>query len=92
MAAMERMMTTREVAEVVGVHIETVRGWVRKGKLRAYRVSGRGRLRFDPADVRAVLKPVGGKGEEPAAKKSGEYPKAGSNPKDWILRGRQGGE
>ena len=86
MAEMERMITTREVAEVLGVHIETVRNWVRKGKLRAYRVSGRGRLRFDPADVRAVLKPVGGDSAPPEAPKD-QYPKAGSNPKDWILRG-----
>ena len=87
MAAMERMITTREVAEVLGVHIETVRGWVRKGKLRAYRVSGRGRLRFDPADVRAVLKPVGEDSEPPDEAPKDQYPKAGSNPKDWILRG-----
>lgn len=38
---------------------DNLRALVREGRLRAVRVRPRGRLLFDPADVRSALHPVG---------------------------------
>lgn len=50
---MERMLTTGEVATLLGVTEQTVRGHVRSGRLVAVQI---GRvLRFRPSDVEAYL-------------------------------------
>jgi excisionase family DNA binding protein len=53
----ERLLTAREVGELLGVSAETVLRWTRAGKLRAIRLPGtsRGRLRYRPEDVEAWL-------------------------------------
>ena len=50
------MLTTRDVASFLNVHINTVRRWSNQGRLRAYRVSRRGDRRFWREDVDALLK------------------------------------
>lgn len=50
------MLDIEEVAEKLRVSESTIRGLVRSGKLRAYRIGGkRGRLRFKPEDVNSYV-------------------------------------
>jgi excisionase family DNA binding protein len=44
-----RLMTAREVGEVLGVSTETVLRWVRAGRLPAFRLTS-GQLRFDASE------------------------------------------
>ena len=48
-----RMLTARDVAEFLGVTVETVLRWHRSGRLPGYRVGGRV-LRFDPVELELV--------------------------------------
>jgi excisionase family DNA binding protein len=57
-----RLLTASEVVERlaakgVPVHIETVRNWARQRKVRHVRLPG-GDLRFDAADVDALVVPI----------------------------------
>lgn len=47
----DRMLTTRQVADMLNVHINTVRRWNNQGVLKAYRVSSRRDRRFLQSDV-----------------------------------------
>ena len=49
------IMTCDEVAEFLRVHVSSVRRWSRCGKLRAYKVGGRGDYRYRKQDVLAFL-------------------------------------
>lgn len=49
-----RLLTARQVADLLGVHVETVLAWVRRGDLPAFRMPG-GALRFREADLDAWL-------------------------------------
>ena len=49
------MFTTREVARLLNVHINTIRRWSNSGMLRAYRIGARGDRRFERADVLDLL-------------------------------------
>lgn len=40
----EQMMTTRQVAELFQVHIDTVRAWINSGDLRAIRIGQKWRI------------------------------------------------
>ena len=53
----ERLITARQVAELVGVSPETILRYTRAGELRGIRLPGtaRGRLRYRPEDVEAWL-------------------------------------
>ena len=50
----DRLLTAREVGEVLGVSTETVLRWVRQGKLPAIRLPG-GAIRFREQEVEAWL-------------------------------------
>lgn len=52
---MNTMLTTREVAELLHVHINTVRRWSDSGVIRAYRISPRGDRRFKREDIELLL-------------------------------------
>lgn len=58
MVPSERLMTPEEVATYLQVHVETVRGWIRSGKLPALRVAGLRALRVQYTDVIELLKPL----------------------------------
>jgi len=45
------MLTTREVAQLLNLHVNTVRRWSDQGILRAYRVGPRGDRRFKRQDI-----------------------------------------
>jgi excisionase family DNA binding protein len=53
----DRLLTAREVAELLGFSVDTVLRWTREGKLRGYRISGtkHGRLRYIENDLEALL-------------------------------------
>ncbi len=56
-------MSPEEVAEYLGVHVKTVRAWIRDGRLPARRVAGLRVLRVRSSDVEALLQPLEDLGE-----------------------------
>jgi len=54
--APDGMLTGREVAQLLNLHINTVRRWSNLGRLKAYRINSRGDRRFRREDVDALLK------------------------------------
>ena len=49
------MLTTSDVAQLIGLHPNTVRRWNRRGILKSYRVGARGDRRFRREEVDAFL-------------------------------------
>lgn len=62
----ERLLTSRQLAELLGFAPGTIVDWAEAGKVPAFRVGGR--LRFRPSEVEAWLetKRAGDGGEAPA--------------------------
>lgn len=54
----DRLYTPEEAADYLGVHVQTVRAWIRSGRLRASRLTGQRALRIRAADLQSVLEPV----------------------------------
>ena len=52
---LEPMLTVREVARLLHIHTNTVRRWVDKGMIRAYRITRRGDRRFRREDIDSFL-------------------------------------
>ena len=50
-----KLLTIRQAAEILNVHVETLRRWDKGGKLRAIIVNERGDRRYDPRDLEAIL-------------------------------------
>ena len=57
-AELETLYSPEEVAEYLGVHVQTVRGWIRTGRLPARRLTGQRALRIRASDIQSVLEPV----------------------------------
>jgi excisionase family DNA binding protein len=51
----DSMLTTRDVAQLLNVHINTVRRWSNRGILNAYRIAVRGDRRFRREDIANFL-------------------------------------
>jgi excisionase family DNA binding protein len=51
-------LTPEEAAEALGIHVQTLRAYVRSGKLPALRVAGERSLRIRRADLEKVLEPL----------------------------------
>ena len=49
------LLTTSEVAQLLYVHINTVRRWSNRGVLKAYRIGPRGDRRFRRAEIVRLL-------------------------------------
>ena len=49
------MLTISEVAELLNVHINTVRRWSNQGILKTYRIGSRGDRRFRQEDITSFL-------------------------------------
>jgi excisionase family DNA binding protein len=49
------MMTVKEVAQLLHIHVNTVRRWSDQGILRSYRITRRGDRRFKEEDIAHFL-------------------------------------
>ena len=54
----EKLYSPEESADYLGVHVQTVRAWIRSGRLRASRLAGQRALRIRASDLQSVLEPV----------------------------------
>ncbi len=54
----EKLYSPEEAAEYLGVHVQTVRAWIRSGRLRASRLAGQRALRIRASDLASVLEPI----------------------------------
>ena len=50
-----KMLTAQELAQLLNVHINTVRRWSNDGKIKVYRIGSRGDRRFKHEDVISFL-------------------------------------
>lgn len=57
-AGAREYLTPEEAAETLGVHVQTLRAYVRSGKLPALRLAGERAIRIRRADLEKVLEPV----------------------------------
>jgi len=51
----KKFLKIREVAELLGVHQETVRRWDRDGKLKSIRIGKTGHRKYRKADIDRLL-------------------------------------
>lgn len=56
--AEEKLYSPEDAADYLGVHVKTVRGWIRDGRLRACRLAGQRALRITASDLMSVLEPL----------------------------------
>lgn len=56
-ASVQELLSPDEAAEFLGVHTQTVRGYMRSGKLPAHRLAGERALRIRRQDLLALLEP-----------------------------------
>lgn len=64
---MPNLLTARQLAEHLGVSVETIRAWARRGVLPSYRAGLRPIL-FDAAEVQAALRVRAGEPHQEAAR------------------------
>lgn len=53
-------MSIADAAAYLNCGERTIRRYIAEGRLRAYRLAGQKIIRLDPAEVEALLEPVGG--------------------------------
>lgn len=58
MSTQRRYLSTIEAAEYFGVHPQTIRNWLRKGKIKAHRSPGEHLYRFDLKELEAATAEV----------------------------------
>ncbi|NMB56558.1 MerR family transcriptional regulator [Candidatus Beckwithbacteria bacterium] len=51
-----KLLTIRQAAEILNVHIETLRRWDISGKLKAIKINKRGDRRYKPEDLEKLMK------------------------------------
>jgi excisionase family DNA binding protein len=51
----DQMLTIRDVARLLNVHINTIRRWNNQGVLKSYRIGSRGDRRFLRVDIASFL-------------------------------------
>lgn len=57
-SALEKLYSPEEAAEYLNVHVQTVRAWIRSGRLKASRLAGQRALRITASDLSSVLEPL----------------------------------
>jgi len=57
-------VTPEEAAETLGIHVQTMRAYIRSGRLPAFRLAGERAIRILRADLEKVLEPLGGEKKE----------------------------
>ena len=53
--SLPQLLNIRQVADILNVHVETLRRWDKSGRLKAIIVSKRGDRRYDPKDIETIL-------------------------------------
>jgi excisionase family DNA binding protein len=53
----DQLLTASQAAQLLAVHVSTIRRWIRQGKLPAYRVGDKG-IRVRRADVHLLINPL----------------------------------
>ncbi len=61
---LEKLFSPEEAAEYLQVHVQTVRAWIRAGRLPARRLAGQRALRIRASDLTSVLEPLEPSGED----------------------------
>jgi excisionase family DNA binding protein len=56
--SLEKLYSPEEAAEYLNIHVQTVRAWIRSGRLKARRLAGQRALRITASDLQSVLEPV----------------------------------
>lgn len=51
-----KLLTIKQAAEILNVHVETLRRWDKSGKLKALRINKRGDRRYKPEDLKKMMK------------------------------------
>jgi excisionase family DNA binding protein len=64
--ALEKLYSPEEAAEYLNVHVQTVRAWIRSGRLKARRLAGQRALRITASDLMSVLEPLDGEDDPDA--------------------------
>ncbi len=54
----EKLYSTDDAAAYLGVHVQTVRSWIRSGRLPASRLAGQKSIRIRESDLQSVLEPI----------------------------------
>ena len=57
-------LTPEEGAEALGIHVQTIRAYIRSGRLPAFRLAGERAIRILRADLEKVLEPLRGETKE----------------------------
>ncbi len=52
-------MTPEEAAEALGIHVQTMRAYIRSERLPAFRLAGERAIRILRTDLEKVLEPLG---------------------------------
>ena len=50
-----KLLTIRQAAEILNVHVETLRRWDKSGRLKAIIVNERGDRRYKPKDIEKII-------------------------------------
>jgi excisionase family DNA binding protein len=57
-------LTPEEAAEALSIHVQTMRAYIRSGRLPAFRLAGERAIRILRSDLEKVLEPLGGEKKE----------------------------
>lgn len=85
---MERLLTSREVAERLGLSVETIRRWSREGKIPALRHSENGPWRYRQSDMPTIWIPFDSSTDldgPPPTYSGTDYVR----PPDWVKEGQK---
>lgn len=52
---LSKLLTIRQAAEILNVHVGTLRRWDKSGKLKAIKLSDRGDRRYNQEDVESFI-------------------------------------
>jgi excisionase family DNA binding protein len=65
---LETLYSPEEAAAYFKVHVQTVREWIRSGRLPAYRLAGQKAFRIRASDLKRVLQPHDPRAEQPGGR------------------------